>query len=468
MNNLHRIFWLTGLFAVGLAPVARAETSEVLMVTPAGATAAAGVADEAGVAPATTVEDWVSQMEAQEAAAVPTELAQALTQITGVTVSTEGDRLELTLEADGELATPETAVVGDAIVAEIPNAVLALPDGEEFQQFDPAEGIALVQVTSLPDNRVQVSVTGTDGAPTLEPSSTGAGLAFSVIPGIAQGTSDDEALQLTVTGEGEDGYNPSTASTATGGIDTPLRNIPQSIQVIPEAVIRDRNATELGDALETASSVVSRGGRGTSVFGPGFLIRGFPAEESVFRDGIETFSLAPLDTNDVERIEILKGPASVLFGQGDPGGVINLVSERPLSDPRYEIAATVGSYSTYRGDVDLTGPITEDAAARYRLNFTYSNFGSFRDFVDGERVIVSPAVAWDIGPNTTLDIYGQYAYDRETIDEGIPFTADGPVDVPRSRFVGTLANFPRSNSTLAIASTTTLTNRSNYVMRCSI
>jgi iron complex outermembrane receptor protein len=112
---------------------------------------------------------------------------------------------------------------------------------------------------------VQVSITGTDGAPTLEPTLTGAGLAFSVVPGIAQGASDDEALQLTVTGEGEDGYNPSTASTATGGIVTPLRNIPQSIQVIPEAVIEDRNATELGDALETASSVVSRGGRGTSL-----------------------------------------------------------------------------------------------------------------------------------------------------------------------------------------------------------
>ncbi|WP_346293681.1 TonB-dependent siderophore receptor [Sphaerothrix gracilis] len=435
MNNLHRIFWLTGLFAVVLAPVARAETSEVVVVTPTGETATADLANAADVVPATTVEEWVSQMEAQEAAAIPTELAQALIQITGVNVSTDGDRLELILEANGELATPETAVVGDAIVAEIPNALLALPDGGEFLQFDPAEGIVLVQVTSLPDNRVQVSVTGTDGAPTLEPTLTGAGLALSVVPGIAQGTYDDEALQLTVTGEGEDGYKPSTASTATG-IETPLRDIPQSIQVIPEEVIEDRNALELGDALETASGVIDGGGRGTSVFGPGFLIRGFFSLESIFRDGIETFSLAPLDTNDVERIEILKGPASVLFGRGEPGGVINLVSEQPLSEPRYEVAATVGNYSTYRGDVDLTGPITEDAAARYRLNLTYSNFGSFRDFVDGERVIVSPTVAWDIGPDTTLDIYGQYAYNRETIDDGIPFTADGAVDVSRSRFVG--------------------------------
>jgi iron complex outermembrane receptor protein len=70
------------------------------------------------------------------------------------------------------------------------------------------------------------------------------------------------------------------------------------------------------------------------------------------------------------------------------------------------------------------------------LNLTYSNFGSFRDFVDGERVIISPTLSLDAGPNTVLDLYGKYAYDRETIDEGIPFTEDGPVDVPRSRFVG--------------------------------
>ena len=84
MNNLHRIFWLTGLFAVGLAPVAQAEMSEVVVVTPAGETATADVANEADVAPATTVEEWVSQMAAQETvAANPTEVAQALTQITG-------------------------------------------------------------------------------------------------------------------------------------------------------------------------------------------------------------------------------------------------------------------------------------------------------------------------------------------------------------------------------------------------
>jgi iron complex outermembrane receptor protein len=378
---------------------------------------------------------FLAELEQPSAQSADLNLAQSATQITNVQVESNGQGLRLVMDATNSLGDPSTEIVGNALVVEIPNAVLALPDGDTFEQFSPAEGIALVSVTNVDGNRVRVSITGTDGPPTANVQSAMSGLVLGIVPGQGVAAAEDETLRIGVTGEGEENYNPRSASTATG-IDTPLRNIPQSIQVIPEAVIEDRNALELGDALETATGVVSRGGRGTSVFGPGFLIRGFPAEESIFRDGIETFSLAPLDTNDVERIEILKGPASVLFGQGDPGGIINLVSERPLGEPRYEVSATVGSYNTYRGDVDLTGPLPEDDSSRYRLNLSYENFGSFRDFVDGEGVFVSPIIALDLGPNTALDIYGQYAYNRETIDQGIPFTADGPVDVPRSRFVG--------------------------------
>lgn len=362
------------------------------------------------------------------------QLAQARVEITDIQVETGEAGLRLVLDTNGTLAEPTTSTIGNALIIEFADAVLTLPDEDIFEAADPVEGVALVSVTELGDNSVRIAITGSEGVPVAQVDTAATTATLTIEPGVAQAEGEEDLLRIAVTGEDEDDYDPSAASTATG-TDTPLRDIPQSIQVIPEAVIEDRNALELGDALETAGGVVSRGGRGSSVFGPGFLIRGFPVEEGVFRDGIETFSLAPLDTNDIERIEILKGPASVLFGQGDPGGIINLVSEQPLSVPRYEIAATVGNYSTYRGDIDLTGPLTDDRAVRYRLNLSYENFGSFRDFVDGEGLFISPAIAWDIGPNTTLNIYGQYAYNSETIDDGIPFTPDGPVDVPRSRFI---------------------------------
>lgn len=446
MTNLHRIVWLSGVLSMVLATAARAETPDVAVIQPP-AEPTAAFSGEGGL-----VEAESRSLEATPADAVAVDLAQAIAQITAVRVTADGDRLAVTLATEGALATPETTAVGNAIVAEIDNAVLALPGGGDFEQFNPADGIALVQVTNLPNNRVRISVTGTAGPPSAEPSVTSAGLVLSILPGTAPAIAADDTLQITVTGAGEDDYNPRNSSTATG-TDTPLRDVPLSVQVIPRAVIEDRNVTELGAALETASSVVSAGGRGTSVFGPGFLIRGFAVNgfpsTGIFRDGIPTVSLAPLSTNDIERVEILRGPASVLFGQGNPGGIINLVSKAPLSEPYYAVGATVGSFSNYQGDVDLSGPLNESRSLRYRLNLTYENYGSFRDLVNGERLLVSPQLTWDIGSNTSINFYGQYVRDRETTDEGIPFTADGPLDVPRSRFIGEeFAEFSQDQFTL--------------------
>jgi len=374
--------------------------------------------------PATTVVDGLAQ-------ATP-----APVQITGVQLNETEQGLSLNLETTGELAQPTTSsVVGNALIFELENATLALPEGDEFLATSPAEGIAAVSVTALPNNQVRVSITGVDAPPAADVQVAAQGLQLTVVPGTPiAGETDEDAIQIVATGE-EDGYNPSTATTATG-TDTLLSEIPLSIQVIPDEVLEDRNVTELGGALETATSVVSTGGRGTSVVGPGFLIRGFPANEGVFRDGIPTITLAPLSTNDLERVEILRGPASVLFGQGEPGGIINLVSEEPLSEPFYSLSLTAGSFETYRGDLDLSGPLNDDRSVRYRLNMSYENYDSFRDFVEGERFIVSPILTWDIGEDTSLDLYGQFIRDRETIDEGIPVIDGEIADVPRDRFFG--------------------------------
>jgi iron complex outermembrane recepter protein len=375
--------------------------------------------------PATTVAEWLTQ-------SIP-----APVEITGVQLNSTAQGLELSLETTGELIQPaETSVVGNALVVNIDNATLALPEGDEFEASNPVEGIVLVSVTSLPNNRVRVAITGLDAAPTAEVSVETQELRLSVTPR-AEATEavDNEAIQIIATDQQDESYNPSNASTATG-TDTPLRDIPLSIQVIPQEVIEDRNVVELGDALETAGSVVSVGGRGTSVFGPGLLIRGFPVDEGLFRDGISTVSLSPLSTNDIERVEILRGPASVLFGQGEPGGIVNLVSKRPLNDPFYSLDLTVGSFDTYRGALDLSGPLNESRSVRYRLNVSYEDYGSFRDFVNGERFLISPIVTWDIGANTSIDFYGQYVSDRETIDEGIPVIGNEIADVPRDRFYG--------------------------------
>ena len=339
---------------------------------------------------ATTVEAWLAQIEA------------SLTQITGVRVEETETGLQVVLEtADGEVATPTTSVSGDALILEISNAVL---EGEAFEQFEPTEGIALVQVSALPGDQVQVVITGTDAVPEVAVGSDAAGLILSVVPGVAQAGEADDAIQIVVTGEEDEGYNPSSASTATR-TDTPLRDIPQSIQVVPQQLIEDRQAETLTDALENVSGVIAfsspastrnevviRGFEGFSRF----LVNGIPVGE-VDAEGIFI---------NIERLEVLRGPASVLFGEGNLSGTVNIVTKQPLSEPLYEISAGVGSFSDYRGALDFSGPLNESETVLYRLNAGYRNYGSFLDFHSGREFSVAPNITFNFGPNTALTIEG--------------------------------------------------------------
>lgn len=372
--------------------------------------------------PATTLKEWMAQIEA------------AILQVTEVNLNRSDTGLEIVLQtAEGkplQIDATQFRAEGISLIADIPNAVLALPDTQEFTTENPTTDIAAVRVVQQDANTVRVSVIGVNALPQTEVTLKTGDLAYSLTP-----DADTPDEEIVVTGNRRDGYNPVNSSTATG-TNTPIRDIPLSIQVVPQQVLQDRNLTELGTALETVGGVAPAGGRGTSIFGANLLIRGFDASESVFRDGITYFSLAPLSTNDIERVEVLKGPASVLFGQGDPGGIINLVAKMPLREPLYSVSLSAGNFNTYRGDLDFSGPLTDDKTVRYRLNLSYENYGSFRDFVYGERFIISPVLTWDIGPNTSLNFYGQYTRNRETIDEGLVALGDGVADIPRDRFLG--------------------------------
>ncbi|HIK14033.1 MAG TPA: TonB-dependent siderophore receptor [Leptolyngbyaceae cyanobacterium M33_DOE_097] len=372
--------------------------------------------------PATTVKEWVAQIEA------------STSQVTEVTLNRTSTGLEIVLgTADARpllIDATQFRAEGISLIADIPNTVLALADAQAFLAENPTDDIATVQVIQQDADTIQVRVTGNAALPTSEVTLKAGEFAYSLNPDV-----EAPEEEVVVTGTTDDGYNPSDSSTATG-TDTPLRDIPLSIQVVPQQVLQDRNVTELGNALETVGGVVPSGGRGTSVFGPNFLIRGFDVSDSIFRDGISYFSLAPLSTNDIERVEVLKGPASVLFGQGEPGGIINLVSKKPLSEPYYAVSFSAGNFNTYRGDFDFSGPLNESKTVKYRLNLSYENYGSFRDFVDGERLIISPSLTWDIGPNTSINFFGQYTRNRETLDEGIVALGDGVADLPRDRFLG--------------------------------
>jgi iron complex outermembrane receptor protein len=373
--------------------------------------------------PATTVDEWMAQIE------------QSLIRITNVQTNVAAGGLELVLETSAPLEAPSSSVVGNALIADIPNAVLALSDGDEFQVANPTEGIALIRVTSLPNNRIRVAITGVEAPPSAELRVTPQGLTLAVVPGTEAIATSDEAIQVVVTGEQDPGYAPDNATTATR-TDTPLRDIPQSIQVIPRQVIDDQRVNRVSDALRNVSGVQTDDSFGGTI--DRVNIRGFQSDVFLV-NGFRRQSFTPSGASDpllIERIEVLKGPASVLFGNLEPGGVVNVITESPLSFPQYIIEGSVGSFGSFQPSIDLTGPLTEDGSLLYRLNVLYEGSDGFRDYDRNvSQVVVAPSLTWNISDRTNITFDVVYLDEERPFDRGLPAIGDGVADIPRERLL---------------------------------
>jgi iron complex outermembrane receptor protein len=328
-------------------------------------------------------------------------------------------------------------VAGNAVIVDLENVILALPDGNEFQAANPTEGIAFVRVTPLASNRVRIAITGTDAPPTIAPAAIAtSGFSLSIVPGTADPTAAaDDAIQVTATGESDEAYAVEDATTATR-TDTPLRDIPQSIQVVPRQVIEDQQVNRVSEALRNVSGVQTDDGFGGTL--DRFNIRGFQADvflENGFRRSAFS-SRGTLDTSLIERVEVFKGPASVLYGNLEPGGVVNIITERPLPDPQYQLAGLIGSYGFFQPSIDLTGPLNAEETVLYRLNVLYEAGSGFRDYDRNiSRVIVAPSLLWNISDRTSLAFDFAYLDDERPFDRGIPAIGDRVADIPRDRIL---------------------------------
>ena len=180
--------------------------------------------------------------------------------------------------------------------------------------------------------------------------------------------------------------------------------------------------------------------------GYGINIRGFETDEGGFyRDGLQlkgtSFSaFLPLDLYGAERLEIMRGPASVLYGQNPPGGLINYVSKRPTAEPFHEVEASAGTFDRFEGKFDLSGPITEESDLLYRVTGLARDSDTQVDFVNDDRYFIAPALTW-AGEDTTLTLLANYQHDNA--GWGIQFLpASGTVldnpngRLPRHTFTG--------------------------------
>ena len=368
----------------------------------------------------------------------PTEIAQAeAAEITDVQIVSTPMGLTVSLITSGPLTAGDARTVGNALITEIPNATLNLADAAAAIQFDPAAGIALVQVDSLPNGSVRLTVTGSDAPPAVEVVTAGQNdaqaLVFSVAPTVVSSADTLAPIRILVTGEqAADTYYEPRTSTATR-TDTPILDVPQSVQVIPRAVIEAQQAIELDDAIQNLSGVVSGGrdlGRGSS-----FSIRGFQ-NVPVLRNGFRQFGAGEVspDTANIEQIEVLRGPSSILFGDIRPGGVINLVTKRPLAEPFYDFQLQAGSQGLIRPSIDISGRLSEDERLLYRLNAVYQSGGDFQlADTDVSRFFISPVLSYEMGDRTDLTLELEYLNDRRAPAFGIPAIGEGIADIPFNR-----------------------------------
>jgi outer membrane receptor protein involved in Fe transport len=186
---------------------------------------------------------------------------------------------------------------------------------------------------------------------------------------------------------------------------------PFSVQVIPKEVIRDQQATRVEEALSNVSGVYTLGT--DSRRDANFNIRGFGSRFGslvpVLRDGYRQYGDFQGIPEAGEQIEVLKGPSSLLYGQIEPGGIINLVSKKPLSEPFYEIELQAGNRNFVSPRIDLNGPLTQDGDVLYRLSALYRREDSFRGFdAATNRFAIAPAVTWKISDRTKAEFSLEY------------------------------------------------------------
>ncbi|MBL1210202.1 TonB-dependent siderophore receptor [Geminocystis sp. GBBB08] len=382
----------------------------------------------------------------------PAETAQSnIIEITNIEVIPTEEGINVFLQTNEQLSAPEITITENALIADISDVMLKLATGDEFLVSNPVKGIALVNVISLPDNRVRVTITGTNSPPLVDIKTSPLETILTTKLGTSATQEEQEKIEIIATGEApqENNYFVPDASTATR-TDTPILDTPQSIQVVPQEVLRDQQVIRVDEALRNVSNVIGR----LSPFGAStsLTIRGFTSDNftggPILRDGFRVNdNLGTQETANVERVEVLKGPSSVLYGQNDPGGIINLVTKRPLFEPFYEVGLQVGSYTLIRPTIDISGPLTEDKSLRYRLNVAYLNDDGFRDFnVNTKRFFIAPVVSWDISDKTNFSVVLEYNNEESPFDLGIPARGNGVFDVPSNRVVGELDDSLRNKS----------------------
>ncbi len=238
------------------------------------------------------------------------------------------------------------------------------------------------------------------------------------------------------------GYQAKRASTATK-TDTPISETPQAITIVTKDQIRDQGATTLQDALTYAAGVRSDA-YGLDSRTDSALVRG--ANADVYIDGLRQAndyytSAARPDPYTLERIEVLRGPSAMLYGQGSTGGIVNLVSKRPQETFEGEVGVQLGSHGRKQVQTDITGPLDKEGQWLYRVIAVTRDADTQVDYVRDDRAMLAPSLTWKPSASTSLTLQGLYQKDKSgSTSQFLPWegmlTSNPNGRIPTSRFIG--------------------------------
>lgn len=255
------------------------------------------------------------------------------------------------------------------------------------------------------------------------PQSEAAEIAQPVLPEVKVKTSVEQ----------EPAYKADTSSTGLK-FEAAIRDIPQSVSVVKEELVKSQNAFNLRDALKNVSGLTIAAGEGGRT-GDSITLRGFSANSDTYLDGAKENGQYSRDTFFLERVEVLKGASSVLFGRGSTGGVINPIAKKPVMGKAFATADfTYGNYDFKRTTLDAGSKLNDQVAVR--LNTLYQDSDSFRDYNYTNRWGIAPSIKYDITKDTDLTLMLMHQEEDSVFDYGVPMINGKPANVSGNQFYG--------------------------------
>lgn len=241
------------------------------------------------------------------------------------------------------------------------------------------------------------------------------------------------ALEKETTTSRVKGYVARRSSTATK-TDSAILEAPQSVSVVTRDQMSMQAVQSVGEALRYSAGIVAEA-NGPDPRADTIGMRGFSIGRDQFRDGLRNYAFnnqggTVVEPFGLERVEVLRGPSSILYGQGAPGGLINLVSKRPTDAPLHEVGILLGQYDRKQGHLDMSDLLTDDGVWSYRFAGLVQDSDTQIDHVKDDRIYIAPSLTWRPSDFTTLTLLTDY----QKNDRGQGYQA-----WPR---IGTLVNSP--------------------------